>query len=63
MIFVRVVRMRIRWWFCLISCLWVVDVVVAKMMKSTLDEKRDAKTLWLHDFCWGQGGGFGGRFV
>ena len=63
MIFVRVVRIRIRWWFCLISCLWVVDVVVAKMMKSTLDEKRDAKTLWWHDFCWGQGGGFGGCFV
>ena len=32
-------------------------------MKSTLDEKRDAKTLWLHDFCWGQGAGFGGCFV
>ena len=24
------------------------------MMKCTLDEKRDAKTLWLHDFCWGK---------
>ena len=28
MIFVGVVRMRIRWWFCLIISLWVVDVVV-----------------------------------